>query len=154
MRKYVGIFALACMFITGCSDKQTPYIEVEPVQPALSGTWGVDNVIGLDAIDFMAGYRPYQDTMLIGDDGKYYFVNQGDTTDFGDFAFGQSQAVNGFGRVQSYDSIVYHSTRSIATDAPAPLVYYYQLSTDRLSVSLSYFKDSADYKFIINYIRR
>ncbi|SEA63664.1 hypothetical protein SAMN05192529_13623 [Arachidicoccus rhizosphaerae] len=153
MRKYGGLLFGVIFFFAGCSKEQVNKITICPVEPTVYGKWAIKDIEGLEAVEFAAGYKPNQDTILMGSDGKYYFINQGDTTDFGEFTLGHNEAVNGFGRIQAYDSIIYQSSRMLTNDAPQPAIFYFKIGPETLDMSPSYYKDSSNYKFIIHYIR-
>lgn len=153
MRVLFYCLAALLLMTSACTRDEHEINGPDPVAKTLLGKWALKVVNGLEAIDLSSGSRLFDDTLIYNADMRYQVLNNNDTTDRGAFSLGRGSAVNGFGRVQIYDSIVYNSA-SIATDATPPPVYYFKLDHDTLSLSFGYLKDSADTGIYASYIRQ
>jgi len=128
------------------------------LKPKLMGTWAFDQLVGYESANVEAGFKINEDSIIYTEDMRYYFINKGDTTDWGKYDLGHGQALNGNGSLQAYDSIVYHSENPqspITNDAVRPHMFYFLLQgNNRLSMSTLYFKDSSTAKLYHTYKRR
>ena len=95
---------------------------------------------------------PYSDTLIYLPENKYILINNGDTADRGSYELGHGKAMNGYGRIQEYDSLLYKSN-SLTHDAPFRPVIYFRFTRDLLQVSQLYFRDSATDAFYESYKR-
>ena len=158
MRKIFAVITMGLMGFASCSKDDSPKPPIDPVVDVFTGTWSLDNIEGLESIQMEKGADPFIDSIVFTGDQHYLFIKNGDTTDAGEYLMGHGEAMNGFGRLQAYDSIVYHSTINLGQthvlNAPPPLVQFFKLENDRLKISDSYFKDSASTKLIANYIQK
>lgn len=155
MRKFLLLLISATLLLNACSNDKAPTLPL--IVPNISGTWAFHNLVGYETALVETGFKIYEDSIVYTANMRYYFINNGDTTDWGHYSLGQGQAVNGNGVMQSYDSIVYHSENEsapITHDATKPDMFYYNLDGEILSMSTLYFKDSSSTKLYHNYIHK
>ena len=93
---------------------------------------------------------PYSDTLIYLPDNQYILINNGDTADRGTYELGHGKGMNGYGRIQEYDSLLY-KTYSLTHDAPFSPVVYFKFQRDVLQMSQLYFRDSATERFYESY---
>lgn len=155
MRKFSMLFIAGTLLLGACSKDKVQTLPL--IVPNVTGTWAFNGFVGYEAALVQTDFKIYEDSIVYTDDMQYYFINNGDTTDWGHFSLGRDSAINGNGQMQRYDSIVYHSENSakpITNDATKPDMFYFNLKGNLLSMSTLYLKDSSTTKLYHTYIRK
>lgn len=155
MRRLLFCLTASIFVISACTKDETPINGPDPVAKSVLGKWAVKDIAGLEATLMSGGLKssPFSDTLIYTADMRYCIINNGDTADRGEFTIGHGQAINGFGTMQQYNSLVYNSS-SLTDNAPFSPIVYFKMKEDTLSFSTGYFKDSATTKLYASYIRQ
>lgn len=155
MRKILLLFAAAIFIMGACSKNEHPVMPVDTVAKNIIGKWALSDIPGLEVTMMSSGLHAnlYSDTLIYTADMHFIIIDHQDSADRGDFTVGHGEAINGFGRMQSYDSILYHSS-SLVLDAGYRPSVYFKLDQDTLRISTAYFKDSAEFRLYANYVRQ
>ena len=158
----LGVLLGFVLMSSACSkeDDTINYNDFPAFANLFTGKWArIDRDLGSlpssrSAILSTGGLKasPYSDTLIYLPDNVYILINHGDTADRGTYELGHGKAMNGYGRMQQYDSLLYKSS-SLTHDAPFSPVIYFRFTRDVLQVSQLYFRDSATDPFYESYKR-
>lgn len=154
MRKILLLLAAAVFLISACSKDKNSSAPEDPLAKAIIGKWALTGYTG-PQMTLMGGNLhadPFGDTLIYTSDSQFLIITIQDTADRGSYTTGHGAAMNGFGRIQNYDSLLYHSSSLLADAVYRPMVYI-RLEKDTLSVSTGYFKDSSIYRLYATYKR-
>lgn len=157
MRKIFLLLSVVILTASAClKDDNDIKHPIDPVEKYILGKWAFKAMIGYEAASMPAGVKPFEDTIIYMSDAHYYFINDKDTTELGEFSIGQGQAINGNGHMQTYDSLIYKpaTLTHITSNAPPPTISYFRVTNDTLSIGSLYFKDSTASRLYINYVRQ
>lgn len=147
--KKIAILALALSSIAAISCSKSGNNNRYPIDPAEStftGHWRVQTSEGTALEHVLGG-----DSLIFSADGKYASYYSGQSSDAGSYSLGHGEALNGFGRMQAYDSIVFKT--NLMTEVYRPVLFFRFTGADTLSFSTAYYKDSAQPKGIARYIK-
>jgi hypothetical protein len=150
MRKYIYFVFLAVIVAVtalSCSKTAVPGPIVDYwTYGGITGKWAFEKGTDPSAAD------PMFDTLLFEQNFTYALITLQDTADRGTFTVGYSEAVNGFGNRQGYDSLGLKTVYLTQAATYPKVLYFKQTSLDTISISTRY-KDSAQNQAITYYTR-
>lgn len=150
MRKL--LFVSMIMFFIGtiissCSKSAAPGPVIDWWNfSAINGKWAFGEMSNHSAD------HPLIDTLIFNESNTYSLITGKDTVDKGAFIVGYGESINGFGKLQAYDSVSLKTDYITQTAVYPSVLYFKQTVLDTLSIS-TYYKDSAKNKVIAYYIR-
>lgn len=153
MRKLLGIgCCILFVMAIACSKEDGPGHPIDPTWGIIEGKWSFNALVDLNVPLDALGNHSYVDTLIFSKDSSYFILKNKDTVDRGTYSLGHGEIINGFGKVQSFDSILY-KTNSLAQTAFYPSTIYFRVQKDTLFYSTGYYKDSALHKGYMTFLK-